>query len=137
MGEAMRRLSLGTAACLVGLALVSGTAWAGGTTVIPAKIDKNAGPVQLKYPKDAQRNGEAGSIDFALYLTASGRPTGKIRILKSTGFKDLDNAAIDSALNWRYVPAQTTDGDTQSSWITLHLEYKLPRAKAQSAKSDS
>jgi len=136
MREAIRRFSAGTAACLVGLALMSGAAWADGT-LIPAKIDKNAGPVQLKYPKDAQRNGEEGSIDFALYLTAGGHPTGKIRIFKSTGFKDLDNAAVDSALNWHYVPAQTTDGDTQSGWITLHLEYKLPKAKAQPPKSDS
>ncbi len=100
---------------------------AGDAQLIPAEIDKSAGPVTLKYPKDAQARGEEGNIDLFLLISSGGHPTGRYKIAKSTGYDDLDNAALESALNWRYVPARTKDGDAHSSWMRVHIEFKLPK----------
>ena len=124
----LRRVSV--AACLAGLALAGEAARADDGKITPAQIDKNAGQVELAYPMDAQVRGEEGSIDFALYLSAGGHPTGKFKLMKSTGFADLDDAAIQSAMAWHYLPARTADGDTTSAWLPLHLEFRLPKPPA-------
>lgn len=94
----------------------------------PPHID-NRYPVNLIYPKDAQSRGEEGVFNMALYLSSGGHPTGRMRIYKSTGFKDLDNAAIESALAWHYVPAMDADGDAVSGWVPIHIQFKLPSAE--------
>ena len=54
----------------------------------------------------------------------------KVNISKSSGFEDLDKAAIQGVLNWRYIPA-IKDGDTVSDWTTVKVEFALPRLPAQ------
>jgi len=125
------------AACLAGLALAVTAARADDGKITPAQIDKSGGQIQLAYPTDAQARGEEGSIDFALYLSAGGHPTGKFKLMKSTGFADLDDAAIQSAMAWHYLPARTADGDTTSAWIPLHLEFRLPKPPASGAAQPS
>lgn len=123
------------AACVAGLALSGGMARAAEGKITPPQIDKSAGDVQVTYPIDAQARGEEGSIDFALYLNAEGRPTANLKIMKSTGFDDLDNAAIQSALGWHYLPARTAEGDTTSAWVPLHLDFRLPEPPAGNTPS--
>jgi protein TonB len=59
-----------------------------------------------------------------VYVKPSGRPT-KAKISQSSGFADLDEAAIESVLNWRFVPAMRGD-DTVSDWTTVKIVYQLP-----------
>lgn len=125
---------LPVALAVVGMA---GLAHAGDAKLIPAKIDRNAGQVNLIYPRDAQARGEEGGVDLLLQISSQGHPTGRVKVAKSSGFADLDNAAIQSAMNWRYTPAMTVDGDAQTSWVPLHIEYKLPQNAPQPAPQDS
>lgn len=134
MGTKTRQLILG-AACAVGLAFSGAAAQADGAKGTPPRIDKSSGNVQLIYPTDAQAKGEEGSIDFALYISAGGHPTGRYKIYKSTGHPDLDNAALESALGWPYVPGKNAGGETVSAWVPIHLEFRLPKKPASGEAS--
>ncbi|HEX4532589.1 MAG TPA: energy transducer TonB [Rhizomicrobium sp.] len=84
------------------------------------------------YPETAQRNGEQGNVVLKVYVYDNGRP-GQANVAQSSGFPDLDNAAVESAMNWRYIPA-TKDGSTVADWATVQLVYKVPEiAPAPSA----
>lgn len=90
-----------------------------------ARVDHNYPSPAPPYPDSAQFAGEQGDVLVDVYVSSSGRPR-KVRISGSSGFKDLDEAAIDAAVNWRYIPA-TEDGDTVSSWTTVKMHFQLPQ----------
>ena len=105
--------------------LGAGAAFAKGT---PPHVDMTQ-PHPQPYPDSAQVNGEEGAVLVSVYVRPNGRAT-KIRVDRSSGFTDLDNAAVESVLNWRFVPAMH-DGDTVSDWTKVNIVYQLPRAPAQ------
>jgi protein TonB len=82
-------------------------------------------PQPQEYPDAAQLNGEEGTVLVDVYVRPNGR-AGKVRVAQSSGFNDLDNAAVESVLNWRFVPA-TRDGDLVSDWSAVKIVYQLPR----------
>jgi len=93
-------------------------------TDVPARIDSAFPNPQPPYPPSAQLNGEAGTILVKVLVRPSGKPV-RAEVASSSGFPDLDNAAVEGVLNWRYVPA-TRDGDTVSDWTTVKVVYQLP-----------
>jgi TonB family protein len=101
----------------------------GGTAVCradsPARVDhsvSNAAPV---YPDAAQSAGEQGDVLVDVKVSAGGYPQ-RIRIKQSSGFRDLDTAAMDTAANWHYIPA-VVDGDLAPTWTTVKIHYQLPQ----------
>ena len=80
---------------VLGPSLTVPGAQAGEAKLIPAAIDQDAGPVALKYPEAAQLRGEEGEIYMYVYIAADGRPTGRAKVVQSTGYDDLDNAALE------------------------------------------
>jgi TonB family protein len=95
---------------------------------VPPRVDTSK-PTNVVYPESAQRAGEEGAVIVRVYVSSSGRPM-KADIAQSSGFDDLDDAALETALNWHYVPA-LRDGDTASDWATVQVVYKLPTAEGQ------
>lgn len=114
---------------ITALLLVSMPAMANGETR-PAQIDTSK-PHDQVYPKTAQVSGEQGDIYLKIYVHANGKAD-RVTIAKSSGFPDLDNAAIESALNWHYLPA-TQNGDTTSDWMMVRIVYQLPAGQVQQA----
>jgi protein TonB len=98
--------------------------WASGD----AHVDHSMPTPAPIYPVAAQVNGEQGDLVMRLHVTSGGRVT-KIEVVKSTGYRDLDNAGIDAALGWHYLPA-VENGSTASGWATVHLEFSLPKPPA-------
>lgn len=90
-----------------------------------AKVDHNFPAPAPIYPDSAQYTGEQGDVTLDVYVADSGKPH-RIKVNTSSGFEDLDNAAIEAAANWRYVPA-THAGETVSSWTTVKLHFALPQ----------
>lgn len=90
----------------------------------PPRVDRSYNNPQPPYPNSAQRNGEAGTVVLDVYVRSSGRPT-KARVIQSSGFEDLDTAAVQGVLNWHFVPA-FRDGDTASDWTTVKVVFDLP-----------
>jgi TonB family protein len=101
--------------------------------LIPARVDMARPHLQPAYPDGAQVNGEQGTVVMDVYVNSDGRPT-KARITRSTGFDDLDNAAMESVLNWRFVPAERA-GDTVSDWTRVQIEFQLPQAPVMTPAS--
>jgi protein TonB len=112
----------------LGIAGAAATATATTATATPPRVDMTQ-PRPQDYPDSAQSNGEEGTVVVDVYERQSGRPA-KIRIKQSSGFSDLDNAAVESVLNWRFMPA-TRDGDTVSDWTKVKVVYQLPRLPAR------
>lgn len=113
----------------VALTLVLG----GATTACadsPPQVDHSYPAPQPSYPDTAQVAGEQGDVLVDVLVSASGKPR-KIRVNKSSGFQDLDTAAVETVANWRFVPA-IQGGDTASAWTTVKLQFRLPQA-AQAA----
>ena len=137
MDRSKMRLLTTVAACLLGFALLPSTASATDSGLIPAKLDSAAVNPQPLYPNDAQLHGEQGSVDLAVYVSSAGRPTGRLRLIKSSGFEDLDNSAVEAVLGWHFMPARDADGGTKSAWQEVRIDFKLPpppQPKAAPAK---
>ncbi|HEU4780981.1 MAG TPA: energy transducer TonB [Steroidobacteraceae bacterium] len=70
------------------------------------------------------REGNQGNIDLEIYVLANGR-VADARVIKSTGFEELDRAALAEAKrNWRLLPA-TRDGVAIPQWHRLRVTFKL------------
>jgi protein TonB len=90
---------------------------------VAPKVDTSQ-PTPVVYPTTAQRAGEEGTVLLNVYVTYTGKPQ-KIDIAKSSGYRELDNAAVETAANWHYVPA-LHDGDTASDWASVQVVYRMP-----------
>jgi len=96
----------------------------------PPSVDISRPHPQPAYPDSAQLNGEQGTVLVDVYVHPNGRAS-KVKVSRSSGFEDLDNAAIEGVLNWRYLPA-IRDGETVSDWTTVKIEFQLPQVPTPS-----
>ena len=120
MGQSLvRNLILGIAITSV-VRLGSGSAFADS----PPRIDRSYPTPQPAYPDSAQLAGEQGDVLVGVHVSSSGRPR-KLRIDKSSGFTDLDNAAAEAVAQWHFVPA-VENGDTTSAWTSVKIHFELP-----------
>jgi len=85
-----------------------------------------ARPTPVVYPKVAQRWGEEGTVLVSVYVNEFGHPV-KVGVARSSGYVDLDNAAVDTVMNWHFVPA-IRDGAIASDWARVQVIYKLPQS---------
>jgi TonB family protein len=122
-----RSVSLGGA---VALALVlGGTSSACADS--PPKIDRSFPTPQPAYPDSAQLGGEQGDVLVGVNVSSSGKPR-RLRIDKSSGFNDLDNAAAEAVAQWRFIPAIEND-DTTSAWTSVKIHFELPHLEPAAA----
>ncbi len=63
-----------------------------------------------------------------IQVTSGGHPR-RIRVAQSSGYSDLDTAAVQTAANWHYVPAME-GGDTEMAWTKVRIRYELAQAPA-------
>jgi len=130
MVQVLDRFRSQTLGGVAALALVAGNA----TTAVadsPAKVDHSYPTPQPDYPAAAQTNGEQGDVVVNVFVSSSGKPR-KFKILQSSGFADLDNAAAEAAANWRYIPA-IEGGDTTSDWTAVKIHFELPHPEPAAA----
>jgi TonB family protein len=90
----------------------------------PPQVDLSVPHDQPPYPVSAQTSAEQGVVAVDVLVRPNGKPA-RIKVSRSSGFEDLDNAAIQGVLNWRFVPAMR-DGDAVSDWTTVKIVYQLP-----------
>ena len=98
------------------------------------KVDTSK-PTPVIYPQAAQQAGEQGTVIVNVYVNDSGKAK-KIAVAKSSGYTDLDTAAVETALNWHYVPA-VRGGSIVSDWAAVQVVYKLPEDTAPQQSSAS
>jgi TonB family protein len=97
----------------------------------PPKVDTSR-PTPVVYPATSQRAGEEGTVVISVYVTDAGKPQ-RINIAKSSGYTALDTAAMETAMNWHYLPAMR-GGSTTSDWGNFQIVYKLPEQPAAASK---
>lgn len=90
-------------------------------TVRPATmIDGCAKP---PYPAQSARNGDAGRVTLALMIGVDGRVAAS-RIEQSSGFRELDKAALTAMTQCRFKPAMRGDV-AQAGWALVAYDWKL------------
>lgn len=84
------------------------------------KLTKEAAP----YPSQAIRLGHEGEVILLLTFGRSGTPI-DIRIDESSGFRELDKAAEDTARNWRITHAECMP--EKGAVVRVPIEFNLHR----------
>ena len=76
--------------------------------------DGDRGTSASTYPRDALRDGTTGTVELELLVGVDGSVL-EVRVVHSSGNRQLDNAARDQVLrNWRFQPALTNGIAVQS-----------------------
>ena len=75
------------------------------------------------YPRISRRRGEEGTISLSIEVLKSGK-AGAISVIKTSGYKRLDEAAINAAQKTRFVPA-TQFGKKINSTMRLSYAFRL------------
>lgn len=93
-------------------------------TIIPPRSDaahlNNPAP---SYPSMSRRLAEQGRVVLDVYILANGR-VGELRINQSSGFKRLDDAAMQAVKKWQYVPARRGN-EAISFWYIQPLSFSI------------
>jgi protein TonB len=75
------------------------------------------------YPSMSRRLAEQGRVVLDVYILANGR-VGELRIKQSSGYKRLDDAAVQAVKKWQYVPARRGN-EAISFWYIQPLSFSL------------
>ncbi len=91
-----------------------------------ARIDAPPSPkrtIRPDYPKGARQRGEQGSVTLEIRVTEKG-DVSVAKIVASSGFTELDEAAVKAAKKAKFTPAKLGNKPVAST-ARLKLEFKL------------
>jgi len=77
------------------------------------------------YPAFSRKLGEQGKVLLDVYVNKDGL-VDQANISKSSGFSRLDNAALNTVKNWRFVPAKK-NGNIEGSWVQVPINFVLEK----------
>jgi periplasmic protein TonB len=83
---------------------------------------KNPAPA---YPPIARRNGEQGRVLLRVLVAPDGT-TQDIVLKTSSGHERLDQAALDTVRQWRFVPARV-GREAVAAWVVVPISFSLSR----------
>lgn len=81
---------------------------------------KNPAPI---YPRRAQEAGWQGLVILEALVQSDGRPA-RIKVLKSSGYKILDESALKAVQKWQFLPARVGNFPF-SSWVKIPVRFVL------------
>jgi protein TonB len=77
------------------------------------------------YPALSRRLGEQGRVLLHVQVSTAGTPL-DVTVKESSGFKRLDQAAVETVKRWQFVPAK--QGNTALvSWVDVPLQFSLEK----------
>lgn len=94
---------------------------AGGDVPVPIP-GQNPPPA---YPAAAMRRSETGTVVVRVQVDASGAPGG-VALIRRSGSRDLDRAAMEAVRRWRFQPAQR-DGVPVAGSVDIPIDFSLQR----------
>ncbi|KQN79044.1 energy transducer TonB [Duganella sp. Leaf61] len=101
--------------------LLSATSAAAMAAEVPATLDaKNC---KAEYPKASLINEEQGDVKMAFLVGADGNVVDS-KLEKSSGFKNLDKAALKALSACKFKPG-TKDGAVAQTWAKVDYSWKL------------
>ncbi|NLI98782.1 energy transducer TonB [bacterium] len=96
-------------------------------TIIPYdELDVKPEPltqVKPSYPEDAKAGGHEGQALVQAILGKDGKPE-ETTLKQSSGFEELDNAALDAAARWTFKPAMK-QGNAVKTSVVIPFSFKL------------
>jgi protein TonB len=110
------RFSIFLAAPLFGAAIAASAADSAATLDTKAPCDKP------EYPRASLVNEEQGTVILSLQIATDGKVTDS-KVEKSSGFKNLDKAALKLA-QCKFKPL-TRDGKPETAWAKFEYAWKL------------
>jgi periplasmic protein TonB len=99
--------------------VASGPGLAPGSTPVP--IESPA----PRYPIDALRNGESGTVLLRVHVGADGVPVA-VDLVKSSRSRSLDRAASEAVTRWRFRPAQR-NGQAVPGEVQVPIAFNAAR----------
>ena len=87
----------------------------------PAIFDAKS--CKAEYPKAALMNEEQGIVSMMFLVSAEGRVL-ESKLEKTSGFKNLDKAAIAAVTNCKFKPG-SKDGKPDSTWTKVDYAWSL------------
>ncbi|MBC8120301.1 MAG: energy transducer TonB, partial [Gemmatimonadaceae bacterium] len=78
---------------------------------------------QPDYPEIAQQNNWEGRVLLSAYIKEDGS-IGEVKVVKSSGHGELDEAAIAALRGWRFEPARRGEV-AQGSWVRVPFTFTL------------
>jgi len=101
--------------------ILSATSAAAMAAEVPASLDaKNC---KAEYPKASLMNEEQGDVKMAFLVGADGNVVDS-KLEKSSGFKNLDKAAMKALAACKFKPG-TKDGAVAQTWTKVDYSWKL------------
>ncbi len=90
---------------------------------IAPQIDARRGLSEPVYPPAMIRQGAVGTVVLAVQVLENGR-VGDVRVEQSSGYAQLDQAALREAKRWRLIPG-TRDGVPVALWKQIPITFRL------------
>ena len=75
------------------------------------------------YPPASRRLGESGTVYLRVHVSEEGKAL-KVDLKKSSGFDRLDQSALDTVAQWRFVPARRGSSPV-ASWVVVPVVFSL------------
>lgn len=79
------------------------------------------------YPERARREGREGEVLLRILVDQKGE-TRRIEVSRSSGFADLDRAAVEAVMAWRFHPARYGEKRVES-WVKVPIIFRLDGMK--------
>lgn len=94
-----------------------------GTALAPNAIPVPVDAPQPRYPADAMRRRESGTVLLRVLVDADGAAYG-VQLLSGSGSRSLDRAATGAVRRWRFRPAQR-DGQAVPGTVDVPIDFRL------------
>lgn len=96
---------------------------------------------ELPYPPQARREGHQGLVKLGMAVQSNGEPT-DIKLILSSRSSVLDDAAMQAARTWRFLPARDANGQAIATRVIQPVMYRkdsedsLPNKKCSDLNTD-
>ncbi|MBX3727508.1 MAG: energy transducer TonB, partial [Xanthomonadales bacterium] len=77
----------------------------------------------LRYPPQAMRRGEQGTVTLRIYVDAEGNPE-RVEMQRSSGSRLLDQEAMRAVRGWKFRPAMQS-GRPAPGWVIVPIDFRL------------
>lgn len=78
------------------------------------------------YPSLSRRMGEEGEVRLRVQVDANGNPQ-QVELYRTSGFPRLDQTALETVRQWRFVPARQGDQPVPA-WVIVPIKFSLNSA---------
>ncbi len=90
--------------------------------VIPAVLPVIKKEVRPQYPEIAKKFNAHGTVYMRVLIDENGKVK-SVKIVKSSGYNFLDNAAKEAAFKYEFEPAKDKDGKPVATWFPLAIRF--------------